>query len=87
MHIPAAAANMDELRDMLLWLRPDGKFSEITDDTPLMEELDSCEGLALVAMVEARFGRTFGWEKQLHTVGDLLAYLQEYGIEMEEECK
>lgn len=77
---------MDELREMLLWIRPDGDFADTTRETLLMEdlELDACEGLGLVAMIEARCGRTFGWEAELLSVGDLLDYLSGYGIEMEE---
>lgn len=66
-----------------MWIRPEGDFARATRETPLMEDLDACEGLGLVAMIEARCGRTFGWETELHSMGDLLDYLSLQGIELE----
>ncbi len=68
---------MDHIRDMLRWLRPGGDFSGVTRCTRLTEDLhlSAEEGLALVAMIEALSGRTYSWEQELHTIGDLLDYL------------
>lgn len=68
---------MDDIRDMLMWLRPGSDFSGVTPETRLMEDLrlTAEDGLALVAMIEALSGRTYGWECDLTTIGDLLAYL------------
>ena len=76
---------MDEIREMLMWIRPGGNFTGLTPETRLMEDLglSSCEGLGLAAMIEARCGRIFGWEAELHSLGDLLAYLARQGIELQ----
>ena len=77
---------MEELRELLEWLRPGEDFAQIDRHTRLMEDLQlsSCDGLALVAMIEAHYSRTFAWERELCTVGDLLDDLAAQGVDMEE---
>ena len=65
------------------FILPEGDFAHATRETPLTEELDACEGLGLVAMIEARCGRTFRWETELRSVGNLLDYLALQGVELE----
>ena len=52
-------ADMEELREMLIWLRPDIAHTAFTRQTRLTEDLQlsACDGLGLVAMIEARYGR------------------------------
>lgn len=75
-------ADMEELREMLIWLKPDAVHTAFTRQTRLAEDLrlTACDGLGLVAMIEARYGRTLGWEQELATLGDLLDYLASQGI-------
>ena len=69
---------------LLEWLRPEESFAHLSPDTRLMEDLhlSSCEGLGLVAMLESLYGRIFGWEWEIHTLGDMLDYLAAQGVEM-----
>lgn len=75
-------ADMEELREMLIWLRPETAGTPISRQTRLTEDLQltACDILGLVAMIEARCGRTLGWERELATLGDLLDYLASQGI-------
>ncbi len=75
-------ADMEELREMFIWLKPDAVHTAFIRQTRLAEDLrlTACDGLGLVAMIEARYGRTLGWEKELATLGDLLDYLASQGI-------
>lgn len=75
-------ADMEELREMLIWLKPDTVHTAFTRRTRLEEDLrlTAEDGLGLVAMLEARHGRRLGWEKELSTLGDLLDYLAAQGI-------
>lgn len=67
---------------MLIWLKPDAVHTAFTRQTRLTEDLrlSACDGLGLVAMIEARYGRILGWEQELATLGDLLDYLASQGI-------
>lgn len=75
-------ADMEELREMLGWLKPETAHTTLTRQTRLMEDLglSACDGLGLVAMLEARYGRTLGWEMPIATLGDLMDYLASQGI-------
>lgn len=75
-------ADMEELREMLIWLKPDIAHTALSRQTRLTEDLrlSACDGLGLVAMIEARYGRILGWEQELATLGDLLDYLAARGI-------
>ncbi len=77
---------MEEIVEMLGWIRPSLILLPMHRDTGLQEELalDSLEGLQLCAMVEARYGRRLGWEKPIATLGELLDYLKAEGIVLEE---
>lgn len=77
---------MEEIVEMLGWIRPALQLLPLRRDTLLVEELalDSLEGLQLCAMVEARYGRCLNWDRPLATLGDLLDYLMEEGIAIEE---
>ena len=78
---------MDHIRDMLMWLKPDTDPAQLSRSARLMEDLhlSAEDGLALVAMIEALSGRTYGWEKELNTLGDLLDYLAAQTNDMDEE--
>jgi len=78
---------MEELRELLAYVKPELVLMPLNRQTYLMEELQltDFDALVLVALIEARNGRIFGWEKPLETLGDLLDYLTAQGIEMEEE--
>lgn len=78
---------MEELRELLVYVRPGLNVAPLGRQTHLMKDLEltACEAMVLVALIEARSGRTFGWEMPLDTLGDLLDYLTAQGIEMEEE--
>ncbi|MBE5793690.1 MAG: hypothetical protein E7323_03290 [Clostridiales bacterium] len=69
---------------LLEFLRPGENFAGLCHATRLMEDLQlsSCECLGLVAMIESLYGRVFGWEAELRTLGDLLAYLANEGVEI-----
>lgn len=78
--------SMDDIRDILRWLRPELDAAQVKGSTRFVEDLQmtSLDGLSLVAMVEARYGRTFDWDIELNTIADLLGYLTRQGIEMED---
>ena len=73
---------VDHIRDMLKWLKPGSDLAHVSRQTRLNEDLrlTAEDGLALVAMIEALSGRTYGWERELTTLGDLLDYLASQGI-------
>lgn len=73
---------MEEMRELLIWLKPETAHIIMTRQTRLTEDLrlTAEDGLGLVAMIEARHGRILGWEKELATLGDLLDYLASQGI-------
>ena len=69
---------------LLEWLRPEETFAHLSLDTRLMEDLQlsSCECLGLVAMIESLYGRSFDWDTEFRTLGDLLAYLAGEGVQI-----
>lgn len=78
----AGGRTVDHIRDMLKWLKPGSDLAHVSRQTRLNEDLHLTaeDGLAMVAMIEALSGRTYGWERELTTLGDLLDYLASQGI-------